>query len=382
MTPFPSSSSPPSSGSVAVGPVAGCRDAPRPPGGSRQGFAQLVERLSEPAGYFDTDNLVSNETAYLHVIPGLHALGVHGGVYLGVGPEQNFSYIAEIDPEMAILIDIRRDNLLLHLLFKAMFESAGTRIEYLCLLYGRPAPPDPAGWRRRDLPDLLAWLDRTPLDTALHARQHLALMQRIARYGVPLSEADRATIRRFHDTFAFAGPDLRFTTIGRSPGRDYPTARRLYLETDLEGHRASYLASEDRWARVRRLERADRVIPVVGDLAGEQAMPAIAKYLRETHRTVSAYYVSNVEFYLFGPGTFPAFVANVRALPAGPSTVLIRSWFDNGRRAGNSTPGQFSTQQLQTFDRFFELTSDPNRASYWTMVTDTVLTSRPLPARP
>src|SRR5712691_5756223 len=84
-------------------------------------FAALSARLSEPGGYFDSDNLISNETSYLHVIGKLRELGVAGGVYLGVGPDQSFSYIAKIRPKMAIIIDIRKDNLLQHLLFKALF---------------------------------------------------------------------------------------------------------------------------------------------------------------------------------------------------------------------------------------------------------------------
>ena len=75
-------------------------------------FAGLVERISEPGGYFDTDNLISNERSYLHVVPDLREAGVAGGAYLGVGPEQNFSYIAAIDPEIAFIVDIRRDNAL------------------------------------------------------------------------------------------------------------------------------------------------------------------------------------------------------------------------------------------------------------------------------
>ena len=75
------------------------------PGGatalSDAAFAALIERLSEPGGYFDTDNLISNETSYLHVIGTLRELGVSGGAYIGVGPDQNFSYIAAIRPSIA-----------------------------------------------------------------------------------------------------------------------------------------------------------------------------------------------------------------------------------------------------------------------------------------
>src|SRR6187401_1759365 len=94
-------------------------------------FATQIAALSEPAGYFDTDNLISNERSYLQVVQDLHKRQVHGGAYIGVGPDQNFSYIAEIRPSIAYMVDVRRDNLLLHLLFKALFAASRTRIEYL-----------------------------------------------------------------------------------------------------------------------------------------------------------------------------------------------------------------------------------------------------------
>jgi hypothetical protein len=340
-------------------------------------FARLAARLSEPGGFFDTDNLVSNETSYLHVLGGLREQRVKGGAYIGVGPEQSFSYIAEIEPEIAILIDIRRDNALLHLLFKAMFEAADNRLSYLGLLFGRPVPADVNAWRQRDLFALLAHIDRTPLDTALHARNHQMLMARVERFGIPLDTRDRQTIRRFHDEFAAAGLGLTFTSLGgRIPRRAYPTVRQLYTETDLEGNQAGYLASDERWQRVRRLQRSGRVVPVVGDLAGPQAMKSIGAYLRETGRTVSAFYVSNVEMYLFRAGTFPAFALNVRALPTRPSSVLIRSWFSRGVSLPATLPGHFSTQLLQPFSRFLAVTARPDTVSYWTVVTD----GMPVPA--
>src|SRR5687767_15063079 len=106
-------------------------------------FGAEIARLSEPEGAFDTDNLISNERSYLEVIPTLVAGGVSGGAYIGVGPDQNFSYIARIRPSVAYILDVRRDNLLLHLLFKALFARAPTRVAYLCLLTGR-APPGPS----------------------------------------------------------------------------------------------------------------------------------------------------------------------------------------------------------------------------------------------
>jgi hypothetical protein len=39
------------------------------------------------------------------------------GVYVGVGPYQNFTYISALDPDIAFVVDIRRKNLLHHLLY-------------------------------------------------------------------------------------------------------------------------------------------------------------------------------------------------------------------------------------------------------------------------
>src|SRR5437868_6942593 len=94
-------------------------------------LAALSARLSEPGGFFDSDNLISNETSYEHVLGKMREMGVSGGVYIGVGPDQNFTYIAKIRPRLVIIIDIRRDNLLQQLLFTSLFMQAHNRIEFL-----------------------------------------------------------------------------------------------------------------------------------------------------------------------------------------------------------------------------------------------------------
>jgi hypothetical protein len=350
--------------------LAGCapqRSAPTP----ALGFAKLVDTLSEPGGYFDTDNLVSNETAYLHVLGGLRKLGVQGGVYIGVGPEQNFSYIAELQPELSLVIDIRRDNMLLLLLFKAMFETSDTRIEYLAQLFGRRPPPDPGSWVRRDLAELLDYIEQAGLDSAGHDSVHRALMTRIDGYGVPLTAEDRTTIRRFHDEFARAGMTLAFSTLGRPAQREYPTVRRLYLETDLAGNRASYVSTEERWLRVRELQRENRIVPLVGDMGGTGAMRAIGNYLRSTGQKVSAFYVSNVEFYLMRAGSFDNFVESVRLMPHDEKSALIRSYFDRGFGGPGMQPGHFSSQHFQTFDRFLAMMDEPVARTYLDLVSDT-----------
>jgi hypothetical protein len=186
------------------------------------------------------------------------------------------------------------------------------------------------------------------------------------------------TLRRFHDEFHERGLDITFTSRGRPSRPGYPTERELYLATDLEGGKGSYLVTEERFRTVRDLERRDGVIPAVGDLSGPTAMKAIAGYLREINLPVSAFYLSNVEMYLFRGGTFPQFAENVKALPATASSVLIRSYFGRGVWSPRNdpagtlpqvVPGQLSAQQLQTIRSFVQLTAKPETVTYWDVLT-------------
>src|SRR5687768_1901891 len=89
---------------------------------SDEEFWRIVTEFSEPGGYFRSDNFVSNESTWQHVIPPLKERIKPGGVYLGVGPDQNFTYIVAFEPKIAFIVDIRRDNMLHQLMYKALFE--------------------------------------------------------------------------------------------------------------------------------------------------------------------------------------------------------------------------------------------------------------------
>ena len=203
-------------------------------------FASLVEQLSEPNGEFDTDNLISNESSYLHVMPALEQGGVTGGVYIGVGPDQNFSYIARIRPAAAFIIDIRRDNLLLHLLFKAIFASSRNRMEYLSVLTGRPAPDRAETWRDASIEKIVTYLDDAkPLPAAASADDDRAAARgdqedrhAAVRGG---SRHDRSLSRPRSCTRASA---LQFQSTGRPAREYYPTYRDLLLETRSPGPQA------------------------------------------------------------------------------------------------------------------------------------------------
>jgi hypothetical protein len=328
-------------------------------------FAAQIAALSEPDGYFDTDNLISNERSYLQVIADLRRLGVRGGAYIGVGPDTNFSYIAEVRPTIAFVVDIRRDNLLLHLFFKALFDLSATRVDYLATLLGRPVPPAIGGWRAAPIDRLVAYFDKTPTSqdaAALKRRVEAA----IAKQGVPLSKTDLATIARFHDQFISEGLELRFTSTGRPFRPHYPTYRDLLLETDAEGRQANYLASEEAFQFVRSLQQRDLIVPVVGDLSGPSALSAIGKLLATRKEPLSAFYTSNVEFYLFGQGVFPRFVANLQQIPHTQRSVIVRSVF--GRYLVAARPGDGSTSHLHPVGDLISGFADGRFRSYGQLV--------------
>lgn len=336
-------------------------------------YAALVARISEPQGFFDTDNLLSNETGYLKVLGALDRIGVRGGAYVGVGPDQNYSYIARIRPDIAFIVDIRRDNLLHHLLLRALLEGSPTRVEFLSALTGRAPPADSGAWSRRSIGEIVTYVDATPPDSGAAAEAHRRVSQAVVGYGIPLNDDDLSTIRRFHQAFIDAGLSLRFNSLGRPPRPYYPTYRQLVLETDMEGNQASYLASAEDYDWVRRLHQAGRIVPVVGDLAGAHALSEMGQVFREMGVTLSAFYASNVEFYLWQGGTFGRWQANLASLPAAANSVVIRSYFANfGEPHPSSVPGYYSTQILQHVG----VTAAGGFGSYRDLVTRDVLELR------
>src|SRR5262249_34068693 len=291
-----------------------------------QSFADRIEQLSEPGGDFDTDNLISNERSYLDVVTGLKTAGVVGGAYIGVGPDQNFSYIAQIRPSIAFIIDIRRDNLLLHLLFKALFAAAPSRVEYLGLLTGRSPPERADTWRDASLDRIVTVIDQAKANPDAVRQADRRLRDIIAGFGLPLTMPDYATIERFHHAFTDAGLSLKFESRGRPPRDVYPTYRDLLLATDRAGRSWNYLAAERDYLFVKSLQAQDLVVPVVGDLGGTRALSAIADLMTTRGDRLSALYISNVETYLYG-GKYSQFVNNVRRLPRNGQSVIIRSTF-------------------------------------------------------
>jgi hypothetical protein len=334
---------------------------------SAEQFGRYINQWSEAEGYFDSDNFISNETSYLHVIDQLRQRVKPGGIYLGVGPDQNFSYIAHTRPVLAVVTDIRRQNMLEHLWYKALFAMASNRVEYLSLLVSRNVPrvkPDAS------LDQILQAVRTSPTTEQLF-KKNLAAVKSFFndKYTLNLSAEDLSKIEYVYRTFWDENLALRFSSIGRGNALNYPTFEEMLLETDRQGRPENYLSSEELFQWLKKFQGENRLIPIVGDFAGPHALKTVGDFLKTYGLHISAFYTSNVEFYLFGQPSWTRFVANLRSLPIADDSVFIRAYFPTyGRAHPLNLPGHRSTSLLKPIGPFL-MDYDARRiASYWDVV--------------
>jgi len=283
-------------------------------------FWALSESLSEPPGQFHSDNLVSNEMEFQKILPALANRHAADGVYLGVGPEQNFTYIAALKPRIAFIVDIRAENRGLHLLYKALFELARNREEFVSLLFSRPKITVAA---TSTVSDLFAAIDpKPPTEARLSANLTRVFAVLRDRHHFALSLRDSNGLRHAYQEFARMGALASYSSP-RMP-TIYNTYRDVMQATDATGLPASYLASEARFQVVKDLEARNLVVPVVGDFSGPIALRAIGDWLRAHQASVTVFYLSNVEDYLAGEAS-SSFCRNVATMPIEEDSEFIRS---------------------------------------------------------
>jgi hypothetical protein len=329
-------------------------------------FWTLSQELSEPAGYFRSENLVSNEHTYQYVIPALTEMVRPGNVYLGVAPDQNFTYMVATRPRMAFILDIRRGNLLEHLMYKAVFELSPDRAAFVSRLFSKPQPPGLSA--SSTVLELFSAYARVATSEKLYQTNLTAIRDHLTKTrGLPLSEEDLRQLEAIYFAFYWDGPSLRYSSApagfggfrgGGGQGNRFPTYEDLVVQTDWNGQPRSYLATEDNYRFIKGLEERNLIVPVVGNFAGAKALRAIGRYVRERGSVVSAYYVSNVEQYLFQDGLFDAFARNVATLPIDPASTFIRSVSSRFGYPGSqvwSDGRATALYPLQEFNRDFEL---------------------------
>ena len=296
-------------------------------------FGKLIDDSSESGGVFQSENFLSNETGFQAVIPRLTQSTRRGGVYMGVGPEQNFTYIAAMHPKIAFIIDIRRQNMLEHMIYKALFEMSADRADFVSRLFSRKRP---AGLNETStINELFGAYRAAPMDSDLFTKNLQDINEFLLKtHAFGLTKDDEMNIEHVYTVFRDYGPDLNYNSgAGRNGfrrGGGMPTYAALMTARDTKGEHRSYLANEENYRVIRDLEGRNLIVPLTGDFGGTKALRAVGRYLKDHNATVTAFYLSNVERYLFQStgnqnGGWTSFYDNVATLPLDPSSTFIRS---------------------------------------------------------
>jgi len=224
---------------------------------------------------------------------------------------------------MAFIIDIRRENMLLHLMYKALAEVSTDRVEFLSYLFARPRPTGLGTDSTAQA--LLDAFRSVPCSEKLAKVNPRTVFDRLERvHGFTLSRGDESSVKDAIEAFCAGGPDIRWDSSGDSW---IPAYADLMVETDPRGQQDSFLASEEHFRILKGYETANRIVPVVGDFGGDRAIRAVGRYLKNHDATVATFYTSNVEGYLRGDGP-TKFIDNVSTLPLDEHSAFIRTIFE------------------------------------------------------
>jgi hypothetical protein len=287
-----------------------------------------------------------------------------GRVYIGVGPEQNFTYMTALKPSMAIIVDIRHGNLDVHLLYKALFELSTDRADFVSRLFSRKRPD---GLNAQSTAAQIFDAYATSNGSREFYEQNLKTVQDqlLKKHAFPLTDGDLEGIRWAFSNYYRFGPAISYNSslsAGRPPeivgaiggnrfGNNMVNYATLMMADDGRGENRSFLASEENFLFLKDLETRNLVIPVVGDFGGAKAIRAVARYLKSVDAMVSAFYLSNVEQFLVQDGKWDTFCASASNLPLDESSVFIRS----GRGGPYSVGGGGGVQESSTGNMLSEL---------------------------
>ena len=279
-------------------------------------------------------------SVFQYVIPELLTRAKPGGVYLGVGPEQNFTYIAALKPQMAFIIDIRRGNLHMQLMYKALFEMSADRAEFVSRLFTKPRP---AGLT--DEVDGRARTDAARTGTSTRRRGRCTRQNLQAINDAPARrrtdfrspQEDLAGIEYVYYAFYWFGPSITYARRAAAAAAAAACANYadLMVATDAAAARSAAIWRAKRSSSSSRTsKRRICVVPVVGNFGGPKAMRAVGAYVRSTARRSTAFYLSNVEQYLQQDGIWGTSARTSRRCR---STRPARS---SGRRAAARLGGR------------------------------------------
>ena len=374
-------------------------------------FWRLVTTFSEPGGFFQADNFVSNEWELQYEIPAVRKRVASMGAYVGVGPEQNLTYIAALQPSIAFIVDIRRQNMIQHLMYKALIEMSADRADFLSRLWSR-ARPDGLN-ATTSTQQLVGAYEVAVKDSALYHANLAAIFRRLVDdHRFTFSAEDSASLRYVFGAFFTYGHDITYSHrssslggVGVSPGplRTYtftirsgdstartitrvdtlptfrgtvmygglaamPSFADLMVADDGVGTNHGWLASEESFRVLKDYHARNLIVPLVGNFAGPVALRAVGRYLKEHRTTMSVFYLSNVEQYLFQLGDeWKRFYDNVAAMPYDSTSTFIRS-VTNPRYLQPRHPRSRMAQMSASVDGLMRAFSEGRIAGYYDVI--------------
>ncbi len=290
-------------------------------------YWSLVDSISEPGGFFQIqDNFTSNEREIGQLFTMIRDRGVRGNVYLGVGPEQNLTYIAAIRPRMAFIVDIRRQAVMQHLMFKAVFEMAADRADFISILFSKPRPSGID--TSTTIQKIWEAYWNVPSDSSMWRSNYARILDHLTKtHGFRLTAEEIPQVKWVFDAFFMYGPTISTRSGSGGGGGNQTTFADLTgYSNDDSGTPRSFLSSEENYLYLRDLHQRNLIVPVSGDFAGPKAIRSIGSWLKSRGAIVSAFYVSNVEQYLFREAKATMFYDNVATLPINEESIFIRPY--------------------------------------------------------
>jgi hypothetical protein len=214
-----------------------------------------------------------------------------------------------------------------------------------------------------------AYATVTPNDTLFQDNLRAAVLRLTQHHHFALTREDQANLASVYAAFFRNGPDIQYS-IRTGPNLRFPTYAELIQQTDIEGEPHSYLATEEHFRVLKDLEEKNLIVPIAGDFAGDKALPAVGHYLEERGLHVTAFYVSNVEMYLFADpaAAWRRFYAHVAALPIDERSLLIRSYNLFRQAAPNGPSIQLATV-LDSIEECVHAVNDGRIARYADVIT-------------
>jgi hypothetical protein len=266
--------------------------------------------------------------------------------------------------------------MLTQLMYKAIIEESPDRQEFLSRLFARARPAKTDSLSTPEA--LFNALAATPPDSATYVRHLDEIKARLTKtHGFALSDDDLATIAYVYQSFVLAGPSItyNFSPTGSMGGFSrrggMPSYADLQVATDSALVHRGYLATEANFRALKTLEANNLIVPLVGDFGGPKAIRTVGDYLREHKAIVTAFYLSNVEQYLFMDDGGARFYKNVATLPLDSTSTFIRSVFNGMGYRGYSSPMR-AQQLLASMLQQVKLFNDGKITSY----EDVIRTSR------